>query len=421
MATEKIPLIVDPDTGKIRRMQAGEVLPVNNGGTGVASVSDFKTAMQLDRVENKTGADILSGLTSQNVTTALGFTPTASAGVSVEVAGQVFANVPPTLQWLPHSTNPLGSQIGGISSYGGSTGANSAFSSGDNLGLPYHTFTMTATDTYSAYGYGSDAGYRVANPYGTLAEFMVTVQNKAQVSTMCYNIGLSESLSYAIVPTAAQMGTGCVLAYQNNNGVDYLSLYFSDGTNLYVYPCAPVIAQTTYYLRLYIFNGKVYFTIKGIANATGVVTTYVDNQVVTVAYLTNKLLRCWCVAIPTVAAAGQTFLVRFISLKILIPFTAAGQTVTSILGTGATQAPSGAVLVTVDFGTGNSAVTVTVPDSRATVGGLFICSPQPDSDEYELEPLLPQAFCKVNGQVTINVVSLSGLAHGLKRIAYFKG
>lgn len=52
------------------------------GLTGVQTVADFKVGLGLDNVENKSGSQILAGLTAGHVVTALGYTPTSVTGLT---------------------------------------------------------------------------------------------------------------------------------------------------------------------------------------------------------------------------------------------------------------------------------------------------------------------------------------------------
>lgn len=78
MATRR-PLVLN-SSGEASIIKSGDFIEQSAGGTGVGSLPDLKTALALNNVENKSSNTIRSELTSANVVTALGFTPSAGAG-----------------------------------------------------------------------------------------------------------------------------------------------------------------------------------------------------------------------------------------------------------------------------------------------------------------------------------------------------
>ena len=419
MTVQRTPLVIDLNTGGTRQMKADEVLGVGNGGTGVASIPDFKTALNLDKVENKTGAEILSGLAASDITTALGYTPSSSAGVSVQVATHIFSNVPPVLSWSPHGSNPIGSQIGGMSSYGGATGANSTYFPAGLTGWPAHQWSQAAGETGSLYGLGSD---QVQNPHATndsLFEAIFQTFAKGSSSTNAYTIGWAENPSFNVTPDPAAVGKGIFLARQNVGGVDYLSIYVSDGTNIFVYQGAPIAARRQYYFRLYYSVGTWYATLEYFTN--NVRTVVYDNFAISGSSTAGVSMRLWCGFVPTSSAVLTNFQIHHLSYKVMMPQFANYQMVTKILGSGVVQNPSGAVTALLDFGQNRTSTSVEVNDPEAVVGNLYFCSIQPVGDEFEFENINAAAVCKVNGKVTIYAASNSGPISGTRKVAYRTG
>lgn len=72
--TARKPLVIGAN-GLKQQIQAGDTIPLSCGGTGGTDAASTKANLALDLVENKSAATILAGLTSANVTNALGYTP----------------------------------------------------------------------------------------------------------------------------------------------------------------------------------------------------------------------------------------------------------------------------------------------------------------------------------------------------------
>lgn len=88
MAAKK-PLVLDPVSGRLQQIQAGDFVPLAAGGTGATDAPGTKVNLALDLVENKSSATIRGELTSANVTNALGYTPAqqgAASGITTGVA-----------------------------------------------------------------------------------------------------------------------------------------------------------------------------------------------------------------------------------------------------------------------------------------------------------------------------------------------
>lgn len=417
---DQIPLRLS-DSGGIKRFGSDDRVPVTAGGTGVQSLIDLKTALAIDKVDNKTQAEILSGLT-QTMVTQLGFTPT-SGGVDVSSAS-TWANNPPLIQFLPNATDPAGSQIGGVNTFGFTNPVYYPAGTTDTLidSIPSMRWVTHSAGSYEYMGLASNSKvlkFGSTSYGGYVFETSVIFQGftgNNLLNTVC-QIGMtSAGFTYGGFD-ATSSGIGAWVGWSLGNSV-IPALYISDGGVLTTIPLTglTITATTSLYIRIVAVPGDgLHVTVKDLITGNVGLNNYKVTVSATFAQTPMFVNQGICTLATGITG---TMAVQFTSA---IPFYLYGVRSKTTAAAGGGSSLS-LVKVPVDFGSVPiTSTNVTVIDVTATTGQSFLASAAPDSDEYEMDPLIVSAYCPIDGEVRIFVNAVDGPVTGIKYITYQKG